>query len=352
MALGDGIRRNVADVSPEERRRLRDAFVKLNKKLYPGKTTDTQFGRPVPGAVTFWFKQDEIHARTGVHRQPIFLPWHREFCNRLERDLRGIDPQLSLHYWDWTTDPTKQVRNGVTFSLFTPDFMGNALGEAGAPWRGAGFYDPAANPPRSDDPHGPDFNAVLVPRDLSRGVGEAGDPNSREREQELGSAPNYRKALQIIEGLHNDAHGYIGGFAGTISDPHISFRDPFVFLLHSNVDRLFALWQLQPGHPGRLDPATVYGIDGNSVTRYASGVDTHDGHNFVKNPDSIVWGLSSPMLPWSGFEFDALDGGGTSRHLAIIPIRPWTEPENAHVGHPVTPKDLSVVTPSRYETNP
>jgi hypothetical protein len=53
MALGDGIRRNIAHVSPDERRRLIDAFVKLNEKLYPGSPTDTQFGQPVPGGVTF-----------------------------------------------------------------------------------------------------------------------------------------------------------------------------------------------------------------------------------------------------------------------------------------------------------
>lgn len=352
MALGDGIRRNIADVTPAERRRLRGAFVKLNKQLYPGSATDTQFGAPVPGGVTHWFKQDEIHARTGVHEQPIFLPWHREFCNRIERELRKIDPQLSLHYWDWTTDPTKQIRHGQSFSLFTPDFMGSAHGVAGEPWLSAGFYDPNANPPRSNDPHGADFNGALVPDDLSRGVGEVAGPNDPAREKELKSAANYTDARRIIEDLHNNAHPYIGGENGTISNPHISFRDPFVFLLHSNADRLFALWQLQPGHPERLDPATVYGSESSAVTRYAGGVNTHDGHDFVEDPDDIVWGLSSPMLPWSGFEFDARGSGGAVRRLAIIPIRPWAAPENEHVGHPVSPKDVSVVTPPKYDTNP
>jgi hypothetical protein len=34
-----------------------------------------------------------------------------------------------------------------------------------------------------------------------------------------------------------------------------------VFLLHSNVDRLYAKWQTDPNHPERLDPATVYGSE-------------------------------------------------------------------------------------------
>jgi hypothetical protein len=45
---------------------------------------------------------------------------------------------------------------------------------------------------------------------------------------------------------------------------HFSFHDPFVFLLHSNTDRLFALWQLAPGQEWRLDPNRVYGSAGSA----------------------------------------------------------------------------------------
>ena len=37
-------------------------------------------------------------------------------------------------------------------------------------------------------------------------------------------------------------------------------RDPFVFLLHSNVVRLFVLWQPQPGHPERVDRHRYTGL--------------------------------------------------------------------------------------------
>src|SRR5215207_8470850 len=112
MTLGDGVRRNVAKVSQAERSRLRDAFIALDTtKIYPD-------------GVTYWDKQEEIHksAHAGgqdVHSGPGFLPWHRELVNRLEALLREVDPQLSLHYWDWTTDPT--TAGGV--NLFTSDFM-------------------------------------------------------------------------------------------------------------------------------------------------------------------------------------------------------------------------------------
>ena len=93
MALGDGIRRNIAHVEPTERALLRDAFIELNQRFFPGTRTDTP-----PGGVSWWFKQDEIHQGTHVHGDPEFIPWHRELLNRLEERLRQINPQLSLHY--------------------------------------------------------------------------------------------------------------------------------------------------------------------------------------------------------------------------------------------------------------
>jgi hypothetical protein len=61
MALSDGIRRNVADISDEERGRLQNAIIQLHKKFYPGGRNDTP-----TGGVSYWFKQDEIHAHTHV----------------------------------------------------------------------------------------------------------------------------------------------------------------------------------------------------------------------------------------------------------------------------------------------
>jgi hypothetical protein len=69
MPPGDGVRRNVADISPDERNRFINAIITLNNRKYPG-------GRDDPGAVggvTYWFKQDEIHAHTHVVRTPLCL---------------------------------------------------------------------------------------------------------------------------------------------------------------------------------------------------------------------------------------------------------------------------------------
>src|SRR5919197_27943 len=128
MVLGDGIRRNVATISQEERDRLREAFLKLD-------TT-----RIYPDGVSYWDKQEQIHknAHAGgidVHYGPAFIAWHREITNRLEALLREVDPDLSLHYWDWTTDPRPQDQNHqLGTNLFTPQFMGSYNGDAGPPF--------------------------------------------------------------------------------------------------------------------------------------------------------------------------------------------------------------------------
>jgi len=115
MALGDGIRRDVAKVPQAERDLLLDAFLKLDTtKFYPD-------------GVSFWDKQEDIHknahfAGVDVHSGPGFIPWHRVIVNRLEALLRQIHPEISLHYWDWTTDPTSTA--GGRANLFTPHFMG------------------------------------------------------------------------------------------------------------------------------------------------------------------------------------------------------------------------------------
>jgi Common central domain of tyrosinase len=256
MALGDGIRRNIATVSAAERQRLRDAIVALHQKHYPGARGDMP-----PGGVSYWFKQDEVHAHTHVHGCPAFLPWHRDMVNRFEELIREIDPQLSLHYWDWTQDPTNAPDGqGGFVNLFTPDFMGGAHGPAGEPWLSAGFYDPNANPFRSNNEFDPANNPVDPPHTLERQV-QPGAPATPADDNNCVTQADFPAFDAAIEPLHGAGHFHIGG---TLSDAHTSFRDPFVFLLHSNVDRLFALWQLQNGQLDRVDPAQVYGSWSNT----------------------------------------------------------------------------------------
>ena len=119
--MANGVRRNVAKISQAERDKLRDAIVGLDGLSYPD-------------GVSFWDKQDAIHQATHVHGGPAFVPWHREMCNRFEALLQQVDPTVSLHYWEWTTDPRDSPDGAGGFTdLFTPAFRGSASGRAGVP---------------------------------------------------------------------------------------------------------------------------------------------------------------------------------------------------------------------------
>jgi hypothetical protein len=286
MALGDGIRRNVRSVSAAERTRLKNAILALQAKKFGGAKSDTP-----PGGVSYWFKQDEIHQATHVHHGPEFLPWHRELCNRFEQMLRDVDPDLSLHYWDWNEDP---------HDLFDASFMGSASGNAGAPWENT-IYNPGEANHRDVT-----FNPADPPNALTRGL-PSGGPSLGPTDANIIGAADYPTMRGLMESKHDDAHSqYIGG---TIGQVHSAFRDPFVFLLHSNVDRLFAMWQAQAGHPERLNPNTVYGSEQASIENVT-------------------------LEPWS----------------TQLSTRPWAPPENQQ--QPKTYNHPSVVAPPCYDTLP
>ncbi len=311
MALGDGIRRNVAAVSAAERQLLRDAFVALS---------DNPVFR-YPDGVSYWDKQNQIHQATHVHAFPpargiAFLPWHREITNRLEQLLRQVDSRLSLHYWDWTTNP--RTGNGV--DLFTPDFMGSATGEAGSPFQNFETSGPPAPSP-ADPAHPKIWRAVptgATPAPTDTSIVTAGD----------GFPPGqqYRGFRQALEQAHNNIHSWLGGTVG--GNPHFAFHDPFVFLLHSNVDRLFALWQTS--RAARLDPNQVYGDEGTSDV---------DPTIPVYDP-----GILTPLDPWAG---------NPDNNASVQRIRPWAAPENEHLlpENKKNSKHITVVRPRCYDTN-
>jgi hypothetical protein len=355
MTLGDGIRRNIKDVDPTERVLLRKAIIELNHRYFPGSPSDMP-----PGGVSWWFKQDEIHQATHVHGGPEFLPWHREITNRFEAMLRQINPQLSLHYWDFKEDPraipNANMGGGTTgvLDLFDVDFMGSsgapddgsqAVGPIGEPWLTAGFYDPQAGTsghPQarevSDQPTDPpqfvyrpnnypgvpptplitlaQESNILALQPWGPGVptNHSGDPTYQALK------PNYFRTAW--EDVHNSAHPYFANIS-----PHDAFRDPFVFLLHSNVDRIFAMWQTDPNHPERLDPNTVFGSEGNlDVDVFAVGVSSSQN-------------LSHNVEPWS------------TGHGEFHDLRPW-EPTHENQGFVHTYHDLTVVSPPCYDTLP
>jgi hypothetical protein len=297
------MRRNIAHLTQAERQAFVNAVRQIDLLAYAD-------------SVSYWDKEDQIHQGTHNHNGPSFIPWHRELCNRFEKLLQQVDPDVALHYWDWTQDPRNAADgNGGTVNLCTDTLMGTANGlVAGtlAPLHNndvsAGSRDVTGNP--ADPPQ-------AIRRNCAAGApGVASDTTIIHGADALPQADQWPAFRVTLESSHDTSHVFFGP-GSTIRNPHTAFEDPFVFLLHANVDRLFAQWQTQPGQDWRLDPNLVYGSESN----------TADSRGILHN-----------LQPWDGtVEFGA----------AIVP---WTggssEIEVKNCRHP------SVVAPACYDTLP
>ncbi len=304
---------NAAYLSEEARKQLVAAMVQLDSLWYPD-------------SVSLWDKQDQIHLVTHVHNTPNFLPWHRELVQRYELLLRWVNPALRLPYWDWTTNPTTSY--GV--NLFTAQFMGNSQGRCDTPFH---HFDAAYDCSKArvgfDFDCQTSFFCIDQPLDFRRPnyVIERAIPDTVPTHIDADSvivlsclqAPagdqflwfwgGFLKNMSFsLETNHRAAHAFIGK---TINCKHSAFQDPFAFLLHANVDKIWALWQRQQGMLERLDPAAMYG-----------------------NLSSSVF-LNESMHPWDGAVYTGL------------PIQPWL-PGSPYV-QAKNAFDASVVTPPVYD---
>ena len=76
-------------------------------------------GNTVPdfsGLPSGTFPSGPAEGVNGAHGGPAFLPWHREYLLRFENELREIDSQVAIPYWDWTD-------HAGTRDLFTDDLV-------------------------------------------------------------------------------------------------------------------------------------------------------------------------------------------------------------------------------------
>jgi hypothetical protein len=340
--LGDGIRRNIATISDEERTLFVNALLQLDDPtsafFYPGNLGHE--GADASGNITYWDMQEQIHKDAhvhgiNVHFGPGFVPWHRVMVNRFEALLRKVDSRLSLHYWDWTTDP--RVGSADWAVLLTPvsgspvGFMGgsgasggNPLGYAGPPFQNFESTE------KSDTADGGDGIHDHIWRDVAAQAANADGTPSLPADSVLLLPTTFTAFVNGLKSAHdNVAHSYIGG---TLKDPHFSFHDPFVFLLHSNLDRIWATWQRAPGHQDRLDPATAYGTIATDEGQPANYFDE--------------W-----VQPWAGIVGETPnDPTNLNNGTPGTDLNPWKSDvsQQAHVPY----NDPSVVIPASYDTAP
>jgi tyrosinase len=263
------IRKNAESLTNEER----DRFLRTLLRHHQLSTTN-------------YATAQSIHTLVGHHVQghggPAFLPWHRAFVLRLERELQAVDPGVALPYW----------RSGVPAPhVFSVDFMG--LSSPNPNWGANGWAQFSSTNPLQ-------FWAVAV-----SGTGYTG---IRRRPSFLPTEPAgaLNGAVRVLTDgetialtgdydgweplMENDPHGmahvYAGGSdIGWLRDVSISVADPLFFLHHANVDRQWALWQT--ANPARFDStnAGAYKPVGERTGSDCSDIGSH------------LW---DKMWPWNG----------------------------------------------------
>lgn len=274
--------------------------------------------------------------RDGGHGGPGFLPWHREWLRRFERDLREVvDDSITLPYWDATDIwGTKNV-------IFQDKFMGPAVGPKDRESTDQDDYKIKSgyfreNMPEDEIPswwpytNGQPLDGFKVKKSISNDhlVSMKGqepwfkttgltryrnqfDPN--QSDLHLPKKANIRALLlngeyydsyargnfeRIHEGIayHGGGHVWVGGLMG---DPDTSPNDPIFFLHHCAVDLIWALWQDR--HDQRAaehKPPSRYGF--NPFPRY--------GHN-----------LEDYMWPWDGTVDSNENKAGPEEQGPVLP---------------------------------
>lgn len=298
-ALMVRIRKNANGLTVEERNRFLDALATLNMT----------FGN--------YEVFHEIHSVSSsqAHGGPAFLPWHRVFTLRIERELQAIDPSVALPYWKFD-EPAP--------AIFDENFMG------GPPQLGQVTFS-LTNPLRTWTIQGlagirrtPSFGPAGAPAGI---LSEAATLN-------LGGMGNTFDNFRSMEGNpHGTAHVRAGASGGSwIGFVATAVRDPLFFMLHCNIDRLWAKWQWAFD---RYDSTQISAYEPQGS--YTSGNFIREGHF-----------LEDTMWPWNGVT-------GPGDPADIFDDRPSTAPGGAFpqtVGRfgfpPLNPRPVEMID---YESN-
>jgi hypothetical protein len=248
-----------------------------------------------------------------AHGGPAFLAWHREYLLQFEQALQQVNPTVTIPYWDFTVPSS---------SLWTTKFMGgngdptdNFIVKTGPFAQGSwalafdgpdlrrDFGDLVPTLPTADDVNAA-FNATqydVFPFD----VGSPIDQSFRN------NLEGFNHPTAESE-LHNRVHDWIGGSMAIAYSPN----DPVFWLLHADIDRLWAQWQA--ANPGDQYDPTTGAASGHNLTDPMTP--------FGVTPQSV---LDHQAL---GYLYDTELGGGGGGG-SPRPPSPGPPPAGSHGGH-------------------
>jgi tyrosinase len=209
------VRKNANNLTVGERDRFLNAYATLNAA-----TADYQV----------FLDSHNTEASGEIHHRPSFLPWHRTFVLSLERHLQTIDPSVTIPYWHFDQPSPK---------IFSPDFMGGTPNSVGR----VSFS--ATNPLRNWTIFGgPGVTRVPYFDTATSGSqwdGGAGLNPVQDETTTLNLGPGFEEFSDMEIDPHDTAHESFS--SGPLTSMGTATQDPLFFLLHCNIDRLWAKWQ-------------------------------------------------------------------------------------------------------------
>ncbi len=279
------VRKNVAELSDGERNKFRDALFTLKER----------------GEYDKYIKFHGFTTNLG-HFGPAFFPWHRVFLHKFEQELRQIDPDVTLPYWNYTSPNVDAQGNS---KIFRNDFLGTNgnvsltwTGEDGTPKR---WVLPGYNGTTTTGGNNPVTEREGIRR---RNFPLDGRPvNISAFNSALGLSDYTEFEPDFEGGPHGGAHVFLGTGIADQGNFATAVNDPFFMLLHCNVDRMWSRWQQlmklrwETANPGMTYPpgqlAKDYYWDKSDASHTApNAIASAAAPNRHNLPDSL-W-------PWDG----------------------------------------------------
>jgi tyrosinase len=307
MARKPLVRKNVKDLTPAEKSEFVNAILRLKQMPSPYTKNFSYYDD-----ITNWHYQIHKCGYYG-HMSPVFMPWHRAYVQIVELAMAtAAGKPIAVPYWDWTdqasTDATLADDFMGPYGTKADDYAVTS-----GPFR-RGAWEITLHSPPSDDPAqfsylvrasgtapiAPDLpTAADMNTALSRSLYDvspwnlSSNPDKSFRQYAEGWI-GFKGNGKCVDGImqpttgsdvskvkvqnHNRVHFYVGGIFtpssnvtlhgtgylaskfgmpkaayGTIV-PATAPNDPLFWPLHSNVDRIWHMWQLQ--HPNAYAPVS------------------------------------------------------------------------------------------------
>lgn len=246
-----------------------------------------------------------------------FLPWHRKFLIDFEDALNAAVPgqNIAVPYWDWA-DYAGTMGELLVDTAFGPNGTGPGMIVS------SGYFAPSA--PGATPPWWPPgltgWNCQFVqdglPNDLVRNIVSGAAPATQTEVRDIILQPSYFIMpdpadpatwtglwIELEFGPHGAGHNWFSSLVpgapfAHMSHMYISPNDPMFFLHHSQVDRVWAMWQ-RDGHEG--------------VANYEPGVAFTHGYGHLATHALFPWigsasGWASPISTDPTIDFPDFSG--------------------------------------------